>query len=232
MIEIQLNNRVIEVQKELTIGQYQKFIKNQEVYKTDKSQLLALYLNCSLYELMDLPIKDVKFVEEYLTTQLLPNELKDETHTKFTHKGVLYGLENDFSKMTWGAWVDLEVFSADEITENINKIMAVLYRPIIKETKKSYIIAPYKASEIDDRAELFKELPISYWFGASSFFLLISSIYTSNTLRSLDTMNRANQLIMKGWTILPKWIKRRLPLDSILLSPSNSQMKTLQNLSK
>lgn len=232
MIEIQLNDRIIEVQPQLTIGQYQKFIENQETYQKDKSQLLCLYLGCSLYELKDLPIEQVKFVEEYLTNELLKNEVNDETYTKFTHDGVLYGLENDFSKMTWGAWVDLEVFSADEVDKNIHKIMAVLYRPVIKETKKSYIISPYKASEIDERAELFKQLPISYWYGASSFFLLLSSIYTVNMQSSLVTMNKANQLIMKGWTILPKWIKRWLPLDSILLSPSNLPKKTLPSLSK
>lgn len=225
MIEIELNGRVVEVQNELNIGQYQKFTKNQEVYKTDKAQLLSLYLNCSLYELKDLPVEQVKFVEEYITSNVLQTELNDEVRTKFTHNGVLYGLENDFSKLAFGGWVDLEVFSSDNITDNIHKIMAVLYRPIITETKKGYTISPYKAAEIDDRAEEFKTLPVSYWFGASNFFFLLSVIYTDNMQNSLATMNKANQLILKGWKILPKWIKRKLPLDSILLSPTTLPKK-------
>lgn len=232
MIEIELNGRVIEVQDELNIGQYQTFAQNQELYKTDKAQLLALYLNCSLYELKDLPADQVNFVQDYLSTNILSTEVKDEVRTKFTHNGVLYGLENDFSKLSFGGWVDLEVFSADKVAENIHRIMAVLYRPIINETKKGYTISPYKAAEIDDRAEEFKSLPISYWFGASNFFFLLSVIYTDNIQNSLATMNKANQWIVKGWKILPKWIKRKLPLDSILLSPTNLRKKTLLKWSK
>lgn len=225
-IEIELNGRVIEVQNELNIGQYQKFAENQELYKTDKTQLLSLYLNCSIYELKDLPAKEVKFVEDYLSSNILPTQINDEVKTKFTHNGILYGLENDFSKLAWGAWVDLEVYSSNNITENIHKIMAVLYRPIIKETNKGYQISPYKSSEIEDRAEEFKTLPVSYWFGASNFFFLVSVIYMNNTQSSLNIINKINQLITKGWKILPKWIKRKTQLDSILISPTNWQKKT------
>ena len=106
--------------------------------------------------------------------------------------------------------------------------MAILYRPITERKNGKYKIKPYKADEIEDRAYEFRQLPIKYWFGASSFFFLTATIYTSNIKSSLELTNKTNQMIMKGWKILPKWVKKRLPLDTILVSHSISQEKTLQ----
>ena len=170
----------------------------------------------------------MEFVQQYLTSNLMPSEIEDEVHNIFKFNDVSYGLENNWGALAWGAWVDLEVFASDNVEDNIHKIMAILYRPI-KDTKKNgYTIEPYKSEEIDERAELFKGLPIKYWFGAANFFFLIGTVYMSNTQSSLNTMLKMNKLMIKGWEILPKWIKRKLPLDSILLSPYNSPKTTLQ----
>ena len=170
MIEIQLNDKVVEVKEEMTISQYQNYQKYKELYDKEPGRLLAMYLNVSYNELKDIPKPQVDFVQNYLTGQMMGAEYKDETHFKFTHNGILYGLENDWAKLAWGAWVDLEVFTSDNLDENIHRIMAILYRPITEEGKKKYKIEPYKSDDIEDRAEIFKELPIKYWFGAASFF--------------------------------------------------------------
>ena len=233
MIEIQIDNEIIEVKPELTIGQYQKFYKNTELYKKDPTQFLALLLNVPLYKLRDLPYKQVKFVHDYLTQQILNQKPKDETQFMFTYDGVTYGLESDWSKLTWGGWVDLEVYSSKDIDDHIHQIMSILYRPVESVDKNNkYKLTPYKSQEVEERAELFKGLPFSYWLGASSFFLLIAQVYTNNMRSSLSMTQKINKTVMMGWKILPKWIKRRLPLDSILLSPTNSQRRTLQSLNK
>lgn len=218
MIEIQIDDRVIEVQPEMTIGQYQKFNKNVDLYKNDSTQLLSLYLNIPLYELKDLPYSQVKFVKDYLTDQLLNQKPKDETQFMFTHDGVVYGLESDWSKLTWGAWVDLEVYSSENVDEHIHQIMSILYRPVESVDKKNkYKLSPYKSQDVEDRAELFKSLPFSYWLGVSSFFFLTAQLYTNNMQSFLSMKNKINRKILMGWKILPNWIKNRLPLDSILV---------------
>lgn len=233
MIEIQIDDEIIEVKPELTIGQYQKFYKNTELYKKDPTQFLALLLNVPLYKLRDLPYKQVKFVHDYLTQQILNQKPKDETQFMFTYDGVTYGLESDWSKLTWGGWVDLEVYSSKDIDDHIHQIMSILYRPVESVDKNNkYKLTPYKSQEVEERAELFKGLPFSYWLGASSFFFLIAQVYTNNMRSSLSMTQKINKTVMMGWKILPKWIKRRLPLDSILLSPTNSQGRTLQSLNK
>lgn len=232
-MEIQIDDRVIEVKPQMTIKQYQTLKENEELFNNDKGELLALYLGISLYELKDLPKEQVKFVENYITNQILNNPMKDEIQFMFKHEDVLYGLEKEWNTLPWGAWVDLEVYSSKEVSTYIHKLMAILYRPIDSVDKNNkYKLSKYKSSEIEDRAEIFKNLPIQYWFGASSFFFLISQIYINNIQSSLNTMTKLNQRIKTGWMILPKWIKKRLPLDSILLSPTNLRLRTSPSLVK
>jgi hypothetical protein len=156
-------------------------------------------------------------------SKLTESSLEDKLYNVFTHNGVEYGLENDWSKLAWGAWMDMEVFSSEKIEENIHLIMSILYRPIVEKKYGKYKISPYKADEIEDRAYEFRQLPIKYWFGASSFFFLTATLYTNNIKSSLTWTNKMNQRIKMGWEILPKWVKKRLPLDTILLSHSTSQ---------
>lgn len=228
MIEIQLNDRVVKVQPEITIEQFQRLKRKEDLYKTSPADLLSMLLNVPVNELKDLPLNQMEFVQSYLMSQMTESSLKDELYNVFTYDGVEYGLENDWSKLAWGAWMDMEVFSSENIEENIHLIMAILYRPIIERKNGKYKIAPYKADEIEDRAYMFRQLPIKYWFGASSFFFLTATIYTSNIKSSLELTNKTNQMIMKGYQVLPKWVKKRLPLDTILVSHSISQEKTLQ----
>jgi hypothetical protein len=228
MIEIQLNDRVIEVKPEITIEQFQRIHNKEELYKTSPADLLGMLLNVPANQLKDLPLNQMESVQSYLMSQMTESSLKDELYNVFTHNGVEYGLENDWSKLAWGAWMDMEVFSSEDIENSIHLIMAILYRPIVEKKNGKYKIAPYKADEIEDRAYEFRQLPVKYWFGASSFFFLTATIYTNNMNRSLMQTNKLNQMIMKGYQVLPKWVKKRLPLDTILVSHSTLQEKTLQ----
>lgn len=232
MIEIELNGKIIQVQSELTIGQYQTYVKNKELYDKEPARMLALYMGISYSQLKNLPKDQIEFVNMYITSQLMSDEYKDETYEVFEHKGIEYGLENDWTKLAWGAWVDLEVFSSDNIEDNIHRIMSVLYRPVTSNKKGKYTIQPYNSETIEERANIFKDIPLKYWFGASTFFLLVSTIYIDNMQSSLNTKMKLNKMMMRGWKILPKWIRRRIPLGSTLASLTNSQKKISQKLNK
>ena len=197
-------------------------------YKDDPTAVLSLYTNIPVNKLKDLPREQVKFLQVYITTQFTEKSVTDELHNVFTHNGVEYGLENDWNKLAWGGWVDLEVFSSDDIEQNIHLIMAILYRPIKERKKGKYILHPYKADEIEDRANDFITLPVNYWFGASVFFFITGNLFMKDIESSLTMKNKINQMIVKGWTILPQWIKNRVSLDSILHSPSNCHRQVLR----
>ena len=221
MIELEIEDKIVQVKPHLTIQQYQRLKSNEQKYQNSSVETLSLYTDIPVNQLKDLPLEQVNFVQEYITSQITSNSMKDELHNIFTHNGVEYGLENDWTKLAWGGWVDLEVFASDKIEDNIHYIMAVLYRPVIDKKKGKYTIKPYKADDIEDRANEFLTLPVNYWFGASVFFFITGNLYISNLESSLIMKNKLNRMMMKGWEILPKWVKKKLPLDSILILPTN-----------
>jgi len=109
--------------------------------------------------------------------------------------GVLYGF-NPVSKMTIGEYMDIERLAKD--TEaNMEEIMAILYRPItrhsfngikwnvVKSFKigfgevenlfKYYQIEKYDSNIRAERADIMKDIPVSFALGAFSFFLVLAS---------------------------------------------------------
>jgi hypothetical protein len=234
MIELVIDDQVINVPEEMTIGMYQQINQFPDKYK-NPLHLISLYTGLTLHELKNLKKEQIELIEGFLTTKVQYPE-SDKIIMTFEHEGVEYGLENDWSKLAYGAWVDFEVYCADEqIFNNLHKIMAVLYRPIISKDKKNplkYKIEPYKSEDIDDRAELFRSIPVSIWLSASIFFLEIANIYTTNIKVSLESTLKMQLMITKYWTKMPKWMKKVLPLDFILPSLTPSQKRILQSLQK
>lgn len=234
MIELVVDDKVVNVPNEVTLAIYQEMNKNPERYK-NPLQVISLFTGLTIHELKNMNKEQIELIEVFVSSKIQIPEEKQLVLT-FEHEGVEYGLENDWSKMAYGAWVDLEVYSAEEqIHQNLDKIMAVLYRPIISKDKKDlkkYKIVPYKSEEIEPRADIMKLVPVRYWLGVAGFFLQVVSIYINNIKSSLNTMNAQNKLILKGWKKMPKFLQKILPLDSILHSPTNSQKKILRNLNR
>lgn len=228
---ITLNGRDIKLKPFMEVGKYQQIIKQLELVSKDPTKLLSLYLDCDINELRDLPKNEVDFIEQFISSVMLQPPKQELTYT-FQFNGITYGLENDWKKLAWGAWQDFEILSAENINDNIHYLLAILYRPTTKINKKDYKIVPYKSAEIKDRAELFKQLPIEYWFGVSSFFLLIGKLYITDINNSLMWTTKTNQLTTKLWMKLPTCLRNKLPLDSILLSPYPYAKKTLLKSNK
>ena len=131
--------------------------------------------------------------------------------------------------MTWGQWITMEVISQpDRISDNIAHIMALLYRPIKTQKGKDYTLMPYKENEVEDRKNLFQELPVKYWFGAATFFFLISKTYIQNIESSLTMRNKMEKLMAPMRKILPKWAQPKPLYASTFNSLMNSQIGTLQ----
>jgi hypothetical protein len=234
MIELIVDNEVVKVPNEINIGMYRQINLNQVKYK-NPLQLISLFTNMTVHELKNLSKDQIDLLELFISDKLvLPDGSK--LVMTFEHDGIEYGLENDWSKLAWGAWVDFEVYCADDkIYDNLHKIMAILYRPVISRDKKNplkYKIAPYKSEEIEERATIMELVPVSIWLGASVFFLEIVTIFINSIKNSLELKMKSHQMIIKGWKMMPKMIQKVLPLDFILPSLTNSQKMMLQSLAK
>jgi hypothetical protein len=216
MIKVKLGKKEYDIPDELSIEQYQRLqVQRLFLDNPDPAKLLATYLDIPISEVKNANKEQVKFIEGFIFERLTKNITKDMIFT-FDYDGVIYGFENDWKKLAWGAWQDLEFLSSQDITENIHKILAVLYRPVKTMKGTKYIIEEYDANTIEERAEKFKKIPVKIWFGSSQLFFCISSEYISNIKNSLESQMKIYRLMERGTKILPKWLQKRLPLDSIL----------------
>ena len=209
MIEVQVGKNTYEIEDEMTVSQYQRIQILNLFEKPEPAKLLAAYLNIHPNELKNASRQQVKFVESFVFNKLTEDFGKDAILT-FDFNKITYGFENNWSKLAWGAWQDLEFLSSDNITNNIHKIMAVMYRPVKSIEGTKYTIEPYDANTIDMRSELFKNLPIKFWFGAAQLFFFISNEYINNIKSSMEFKNKMNGLIKMGMKIFPKFLRKRL----------------------
>ncbi len=131
--------------------------------------------------------------------------------------GVLYGF-NPVSKLSVGEHMDLERLAKD--TEaNMEEIMAILYRPItnhsfngvkwnvvktfkigfgeVENLFKYYQIEKYDSSVRAERAEIMKNIPVSFALGAMSFFLVLASSSFLGTQVSLSQNRKEKKETMK-----------------------------------
>jgi hypothetical protein len=228
MIEVLIDDRVIKVNPKLTIDKYQK-IQGNPIRYSKPEEILGLYLDISVDELRDLPVDQIKFVEVSLSNYILEPKTRDLV-TTFELNGITYGLENDWQNMTWGQWVDLEVYSqSDKLTDNIHMLMALLYRPVTNEKGKDYKLEKFKSSKVMERADMFKNnLPIEMWFGVSTFFLQTLNAYITHIDTSLKAKMKIESYLKPLRKILPKWLLPKPLPDSTLNSLTNLRARTSQ----
>lgn len=169
-VKVKMGDKEYDIPEELTVEQYQRLQLNKVFLKeTDPAKLLAAYLDIPISEIKNARRDQVAFIEGFVFERMTKNITKDMIFT-FDYQGVTYGFENDWKKLAWGAWKDLEFLSSDDITPNIHALLSILYRPVTTMKGTKYKIEAYNADTIEERAELFKKIPVKIWFGAAQFF--------------------------------------------------------------
>jgi hypothetical protein len=219
-IKITIDGEKYTINPRLTLGEYMNLQKsNKEDLNTPK--LLEM--------ITGIPENVIKKIDSNRTLYLVNKIMKEKMGNKnnpvqatFEFNGKLYGLETDLTKLNFGGFIDLEVFISEGFSKNLNKIVALYYRPIKAQLGKTYVLEPYDTEECLKRAEEFLNLPFDIVSGASSFFLQFTKTYTENTLHILKRKNkkmirrmRAVEYMKK---ILPPKIMSLLPQDFIKIN--------------
>lgn len=142
-------------------------LSEMKVLVSDKPELekLAAITGYSVDELRDAPRELVAYALDHL-------DKMPETKRflrKFELKGKKYGFIPDWEEFTAGEYIDLESYLSD-FWANAEKVLAILYREIDYEGKKTYTIKPYTAKE---DSEPFLEVPADLVSGALVFFWTI-----------------------------------------------------------
>jgi hypothetical protein len=104
----------------------------------------------------------------------------------------------------------MEILSAEEIDKKIHHLMAILFRPVVSQKGKKYKIVDYDPKDVLERAELFRELPVKYWWWVSGFFFRVAKLYTTGIKNSLKWRIVKMTLKLKLMKMLPKYLQRKL----------------------
>ena len=126
---------------EITLRQYKHFLKIQKTVDDEKflnAKIIEIFCKVQLDEVLRLRFNDSEFIVKTLTEMF---EQKPKLVKTFKLDKV-YGFHPQLDDLTLGEYIDLDTFIGD--WENIEKAMAVLYRPVVNKLKDKYIIEDYK----------------------------------------------------------------------------------------
>lgn len=151
--------------EEITLGQYQQFLKVTENVKGEflAQKMIEIFCNIPLSHVLLIKLTDVRECVQHITN-LFEQEQKHQQ--RFKIKDLEFGMIPNLDDITMGEFIDLDTNFSD--WENMHKAMAVLYRPITNEFKETYEIVEYKGT--DEFSNLMQHAPLNVVMGASVFF--------------------------------------------------------------
>ncbi len=144
-------------------------LKQWMEYKTLESptneRLVSLFCNIEGQDLLDLPNKVYARAIDGLEDVIKSSEGKHEVKLRFKLGGVEYGMIPNLDEITYGENKDLLAMIGD--WKNMDKAMAVLFRPVTKTSFGTYEIEKYRGI---DNAKYLKHMTMDIVLGAQLFF--------------------------------------------------------------
>ena len=182
---MKVNLRIPTSLNEITLGQYQEFVKLEQELKDSTNvsiQLKMIEIFCSVPEAVVRSMKatDIAEICEIINTMF---DTDSQLISKFTLKGVDYGFLPELDNMSFGEYMDLDTFIGDN--DNLHRALNVLFRPIKLNKGSRYIIEDYEPND----SEVAKEFPLDVVLGAIVFFYTLGKDLSTVMLNSLDKKN-------------------------------------------
>jgi hypothetical protein len=163
---------------EITLGQYQKFIKVKET-TTDNEMLAEKMIQIELKEIINIKYTEVQKLVAHF------NKLFSDT-PKFTPtfkiKDMEFGFIPDLQNISFGEYVDLE--ENLKSWDTYHKAMAVMYRPIKLKRKDGHEIINYTGTA--EFSDLMKFAPLGVVLSSSVFFWNLGSELLQSTIAYLE----------------------------------------------
>jgi len=197
----------LEIPDYLSLKHWKQFVASENLDQTEKMiAMISLLSDKSEDEVKSYTPIALKQVYEAVLKTL--NELEPSFYPVFELDDVLYGFRS-LTSLTLGEYVDLERLSKKP-QDNIEEMMAILYRPIVKHRFggikwafknkhkialgeaenlfKYYTVEEYDSSMRGENAKKLSVIPASMALGALSFFLVVGTTFSlGSNLSSLDS---------------------------------------------
>lgn len=163
---------------EVTLGQYQEYIKLKDLSETELSlKMIGIFCNLKSEQVRYLKATDVRTVVTIISEMF---DSKPSLVNTFKIDGVEYGFIPNLDEMSFGEYIDLDTFIGD--WDNIEKAMGVLYRPVEMRKGNRYHIKEYEAVE----TEHLKAMPLDAVLGSILFFYRLGNDLCKIMMNSLE----------------------------------------------
>lgn len=188
----------LDIPEYITIEQYKRL---SEFEGDNKFERLAHIVS----SLTGYPMEEVQYWSIDSLVEIIKKYQEASSHENKFHaiiewNGVLYGY-SDIKNKILGEYIDLENLTGD-LTNNLHKVAALMYRPIVKHRFSTlqfaykqkvkmlnndvenvfdwYEIEKYDSKKRKEREEEFKAFPAHIVLGALSFFLSTATLYLNS----------------------------------------------------
>ena len=163
---------------EVTLGQYQEYIKLKDLSETELSlKMIEIFCNLKAEQVRYLKATDVRTVVTIISEMF---DSKPSLVNTFKIDGVEYGFIPNLDEMSFGEYIDLDTYIGD--WDNIDKAMGVLYRPVEIRKGNRYHIKEYEAGE----TEHLKAMPLDAVLGSILFFYRLGNDLCKIMMNSLE----------------------------------------------
>jgi len=191
---MQVEILVPDTLSEITLEQYQKFLKIQDNNEDETFlavKMIEIFCGIRGDHIMKMKASSIKDITRILTDMF---NQKPPLVREFTMKGKEYGFIPKLEDMSFGEYVDLDTYVGD--FENIHKAMAVLYRPITQKYNDKYLIEEYEGED----TEKMKDMPMDAVLSSIIFFYNLGmdlSKVMLNYLQHEETQALVQQLTLE-----------------------------------
>ena len=166
---------------EITLGQYQKFLKIAENNPDGNflnAKMIEIFCGIPLSDSYKLKMSSVTAILDILNEMLA---ITPQHVERFKMNGIEYGFIPDLDEMSLGEYIDLDNNASK--WEQMHVAMNVLYRPI-----KTSKVGKYNIEDYDVKfPEVLKDMPLDAAIGSLFFFYNLGTELAKHTIQSLDS---------------------------------------------
>ncbi len=202
----------LEIPDYLSVKQWKQFLTLEHLSESEKMiTMVSILSGKQVDEIKQWTPISIKSV--YTKVLETITDIEPQFYPIFELDGVKYGFRS-MSNLTLGEYVDLERL-AKQPQDNIEEIMAILYRPIVKDRFKGikwafkntykvglgeaenlfkyYTLEDYDSSTRVENADKLSVLPASMCLGALGFFLVVGTSFSLGS--SLSSLPAKEQMM-------------------------------------
>ena len=197
---------------QITLGQYQDYLKILEKWDKEdetylKLKILQIFCKMSASDVQKIKLSDFDDTIQHI------NDLFDTTTDKLINRFKMVGSDGEGGERTvefgfipklddisFGEYIDLESYIGK--WESMHKAMAVLFRPVAKESRGFYLIEDYEGSS--KYSDAMRDMPVDVALSATVFFYRLGIKLQTYTLDYLakETLKGGVQQASKPTSLL------------------------------